>query len=130
MYAGLIRLVPQAINNILPRIWTVGTIQSESIRRFHYICDRQKLNCIPRSLSTHNTSSLLQPVSPMYNSVCGLKARGSLQLRCKDCYFLCKDERWYVMCKTHPRHKQVKIKKKDYKTWILTWASQSKIRGW
>lgn len=129
MYAGLIRSMDQAIN-ILPKILTIGTIQSELTRKIHYICDKQKFNYLSSSLSIHNTSFLLQPILPIYNLIYGLKTKGCLQLRCKDCYFLCKNERWYVMCKTHPRHKQVKMKKREYKTWILTWASQSKVRGW
>ncbi|KAL6255300.1 hypothetical protein P5V15_013640 [Pogonomyrmex californicus] len=130
MNTGLtLKSMYQAINFMVPKLLTIPTIQNVVTHKIHHICDRQKLSS-PCNILNHNASFLLQPVLPMYNSVCGLKAKGRLQLRCKDCYFLCKDERWYVMCKTHPRHKQVKIKKKEYKTWILTWASQSKIRGW
>lgn len=131
MNVGLIlRSVHQVIESIVPKILTIGTVQNVLVRRLHYISDRQKLNYSPNSGFSHNTPSFLQPVLPIYNSVCGLKAKGRLERRCKDCYFVCRQERWYVMCKTHPRHKQVKIKKRDYKTWILTSASQSPIRGW
>lgn len=132
MNVGLIlRSAHQAIGSIVPKILTIGTVQNILIHRLHYICDRQKLNYSPNSgFNRSNIPSLLQPGVPIYNSVCGLKAKGRLQLRCKDCYLVCREERWYVMCKTHPRHKQVKIKKRDYKTWILTSASQSPYRGW
>lgn len=131
MNAGLVfRSVYQTINYVVPKILTIPTTQNVLVHKIHYMCNREKLSS-PNNLSNHQTTcSLLQPILPIYNSVCGLKAKGRLQLRCKDCYFLCKNERWYVMCKTHPRHKQVKIKKREYKTWILTWASQSKVRGW
>ncbi|KAM0731369.1 Large ribosomal subunit protein bL36m [Formica fusca] len=131
MNIGLIlRSVHQTINSIVPKILTIGTVQNILVRRIHYICDRQKLRYSLNSDFSHDTPSFLRPVLPIYNSVCGLKMRGRLQLRCKDCYFVCRKERWYVMCKTHPRHKQVQMKKRDYKTWILTSASQKPIRGW
>lgn len=37
----------------------------------------------------------------------GMKHKGVLQLRCPDCYFKNIDQRWYVFCDKHPRHKQV-----------------------
>lgn len=130
MNAGLIlRSVYQTIDSMVPKILTIPTTQSVLTRKIHYMCNREKLSSLS-NLSSHNTCFLLQPELPVYNSVCGLKMKGRLQLRCKDCYYLCKNERWYVMCKTHPKHKQVQFKKREYKTWIITWASQSKIRGW
>lgn len=129
MNAGLmLKSVYQAIDSVVPKILTIPTMQNILTHRIHYIC-REKLSS-QNSLSNHNTHFLLRPVLPTYNLICGLKTKGRLQLRCKDCYYLCKNERWYVMCKTHPRHKQVQRKKREYKTWIITWASQSKIRGW
>lgn len=132
MNVGLIfRSMHQAIDSIAPKFLTIGTVQNILLqRRIHSIYDRQRLNYPPNSGINHSASSFLQPILPIYNSVYGLKSKGRLRLRCKDCYFVCRQERWYVMCKTHPRHKQVKNKKRDYKTWILTWASQSPIRGW
>lgn len=131
MNVGLIlRSVHQAIDSIVPKFLTSGIVQNMLVRRIHYICDGQKLNYLPNSSISHSTSSFLQPILSIYNPVCGLKTKGRLQLRCKDCYFVRRQERLYVMCKTHPRHKQVKMKKRDYKTWILTWASQGQIRGW
>lgn len=131
MNVGLIlRSVHQAIDSVAPKFLTTGIAQNILFHRIHYICDRQKLNYLPNSGINHSISSFLQPILPICNPVYGLKTKGRLQLRCKDCYFVCRQERWYVMCKTHPRHKQVKVKKRDYKSWILTWASQSPIRGW
>lgn len=71
---------------------------------------------------------LLVPVSSLVNQVSGFKVKGRLKRRCKDCYFVIRQQRHYVICPTHPRHKQMSMKKKDYKSWILTHATQSKIR--
>jgi len=59
----------------------------------------------------------------------GFKVKGNLKRRCKDCYIVVRQERGYVICPTHPRHKQMSMKKRDYKSWILTHATQSKERG-
>nr|XP_012296015.2 39S ribosomal protein L36, mitochondrial [Aotus nancymaae] len=36
----------------------------------------------------------------------GFKTKGVLKKRCKDCYRVKRRGRWYIYCKTHPRHKQ------------------------
>uniref|UniRef100_A0A0A9XKQ8 Ribosomal protein n=1 Tax=Lygus hesperus TaxID=30085 RepID=A0A0A9XKQ8_LYGHE len=77
----------------------------------------------PRSLL-----SLPPPVSSM--QVAGFKVKYALKRRCKDCYFVVRQERRYVMCPTHPRHKQMAPIKKPRYTWILTHASYSKVRPW
>ncbi|XP_055701795.1 39S ribosomal protein L36, mitochondrial [Phlebotomus papatasi] len=68
--------------------------------------------------------------SPLVNLVCGFKVKGRLKRRCKDCFFVWRQQRLYNICKTHPRHKQMSMVKKDKNTWILTHASQSKVREW
>ncbi|XP_037906504.1 39S ribosomal protein L36, mitochondrial [Hermetia illucens] len=73
-------------------------------------------------------SSLLRPTVPLVEQVAGFKVKGRLRRRCKDCYFVIRQERLYVICKTHPRHKQMAMKQRDYKSWILTHATQSKVR--
>lgn len=73
---------------------------------------------------------LLSPVSPMLTFVSGLKVKGRLRRRCKDCYFVMRQNRMYIMCKTHPRHKQVAMKSPEKMSWILTHATQGKIRPW
>lgn len=61
---------------------------------------------------------------------CGFKVKGRLRRRCKDCYFVRRQERLYIICPTHPRHKQMSMVKDPKNTWILTHATQSKIRPW
>jgi len=131
MNAGIIlKSMHQAINSAISNILWTRTIQGIMARNIHSICNKQKLNHSQNNLSGHNTFNFLQPILPVYNSICGLKTKGRLQLRCKDCYIVARKERWFVMCKKHPRHKQIQIKKREYKTWIITSASQSKVRGW
>lgn len=74
---------------------------------------------------------LLRPVgSPVVQLVNGFKIKGRLKRRCKDCYFVVRQERHYVMCKSHGRHKQMSMKKSEKNSWILTDATQSKVRQW
>lgn len=78
--------------------------------------------------------SLLQPtvllggVSSLLQQVATLKVKGRLRRRCKDCYIVLRQQRAYVMCPTHGRHKQMSMKKREKSTWILTHATQSKVR--
>lgn len=81
----------------------------------------------PTSLSA-GLQRMLVPVSPMLSQVAGFKVKGRLKRRCKDCYFVIRQQRHYVICPTHRRHKQMSMKKRDYKSWILTDATQSKVR--
>ncbi|ERL87874.1 hypothetical protein D910_05262 [Dendroctonus ponderosae] len=74
--------------------------------------------------------AFLAPNTPSLTISCGMKVVGLLRKRCKDCYFVCRQERLYVMCKTHGRHKQMSMVKKPKNTWILTHATQSKHRPW
>lgn len=74
---------------------------------------------------------LLQPASsPLVQLANGFKIKGRLKRRCKDCYFVVRQERTYVMCKSHGRHKQMSMKKSEKNSWILTDATQSKVRLW
>lgn len=81
----------------------------------------------PISLVT-GLQRLLTPSTSLLNQVAGFKVKGRLRRRCKDCYFVIRQQRHYVICPTHPRHKQMSMKKRDYKSWILTHATQSKVR--
>lgn len=126
----LFKSIHQTINSAIPKMLSMVSIPNVLDRRIHSICDRQRLNPIAKNLSSHSTSALLQPDIPTCNLMRGMKVKGRLELRCKGCYYVARNERLFVMCKTHPRHKQTQMKKREYKTWILTSASQSKVRGW
>lgn len=73
---------------------------------------------------------LLTPFSPMLNQACGFKVKGVVRRRCQHCYIVVRDERVYNICPKFPRHKQMSMKAKPLNTWILTHATQSKVRPW
>ena len=75
-------------------------------------------------------TTLLQPPVMAITSQRGMKQVGNCKRRCKDCYYVVRQERLFVMCKTHPRHKQMSMKKRQKNTWILTDATQSIQRAW
>ncbi|XP_074841573.1 large ribosomal subunit protein bL36m [Carettochelys insculpta] len=51
--------------------------------------------------------ALLAPSQlPVVQTVMGIKSRGVIKRRCKDCFVVRRRGRLYVYCKTHPRHKQ------------------------
>lgn len=80
--------------------------------------------------SNVNQPKLLPTFTPSVNPVCGFKVKGKVRRRCKSCYFVRRQERLYIICPEHPRHKQMAQMQKPYNTWILTHASQSKLRPW
>lgn len=48
------------------------------------------------------------------------KDKGVLKLRCNKCYFKKLDDRWWVLCTEHPRHKQ-RQKVEDHRDkWVVT----------
>lgn len=87
------------------------------------------LTVLPAS-SLFRSSNILQPAPVLLSFERGFKVKGRLRRRCKDCYFVMREGRLYNICKTHPRHKQMSMVKKEKNTWILTDATQSKIRAW
>ncbi|XP_043647598.1 39S ribosomal protein L36, mitochondrial [Drosophila teissieri] len=90
----------------------------------------QNTQLVAATTGIAQTSGLLTPGSTLVQQVAGFKVKGRLKRRCKDCYIVVRQERGYVICPTHPRHKQMSMKKRDYKSWILTHATQSKERGY
>ncbi|XP_044763561.1 54S ribosomal protein RTC6, mitochondrial [Coccinella septempunctata] len=74
--------------------------------------------------------NFLAPTITEYVSKCGFKVKGLLRKRCKDCFFVVRDEGLHVVCKTHRRHKQMAMRKKPRNTWILSHATQGKVRPW
>lgn len=87
------------------------------------------IHCLQRC-TIPNSKPFMQPVLPLLVQKCGLKHKGKLKLRCKGCYFVVRKELFYVMCKVHPRHKQVQIHPKEHETWIVSHATQGVKRPW
>uniref|UniRef100_A0A286XWY1 Ribosomal protein n=2 Tax=Cavia porcellus TaxID=10141 RepID=A0A286XWY1_CAVPO len=48
------------------------------------------------------TPRSLPPLPPAL----GFKTKAVLQKRCRDCYMVKRNGRWYVLCKSNPKHKQ------------------------
>lgn len=81
--------------------------------------------------SLQNTlSNFLRVTNYVIVPNCGFKQVGFVKRRCKDCYMVRKQNRLYNLCQAHPRHKQMQVQKKPKNTWILTHATQSKVRPW
>lgn len=47
---------------------------------------------------------------PFLQPTLGFKTKAVLKKRCKDCYLVKRRGRWFIYCKTHPRHKQRQLK--------------------
>lgn len=78
-----------------------------------------------------NVPKLLTPTaSPQLMQTCGFKVKYKVKRRCRDCYMVMRQGRMYNICPTHPRHKQMAIKVHPRINWIITHATQSKIRPW
>lgn len=58
--------------------------------------------------------------SPFWIQSRGFKDKDVLKIRCPDCYFKKVDDRWWVLCHTHPRHKQRQKVEDIRKKWIVT----------
>ena len=69
------------------------------------------------------------PPAPNFTIVAGMKYRRALKLMCKDCYYVVNDRTLYVLCKTHPRHRQQMIKAPEKHKWIWTEFSCCPNRG-
>ncbi|XP_016068051.1 PREDICTED: 39S ribosomal protein L36, mitochondrial [Miniopterus natalensis] len=46
-----------------------------------------------------------QPL-PFLQPALGFKTKGVIRKRCRDCYMVKRRGRWFIYCKTNPRHKQ------------------------
>ncbi|CAG9865162.1 unnamed protein product [Phyllotreta striolata] len=82
------------------------------------------------SLTSLTRPTLLQPITPSIVPACGFKIAGIVKRRCKSCVMVRTEERWLVLCKAKPRHKQMSMIKDPRNTWILSHATQSKVRPW
>jgi large subunit ribosomal protein L36 len=126
-------------NSLRSAVWKTGalkliqnmlSIRHEAQRSYFGITKFFSL-ITTNSIGLNNESlPLLTPKVPILSSCCGFKVKKVLKRRCKDCYFVVRHGRMYVICKTHPRHKQMAMKAPAKTHWILTHACQSRIRPW
>ncbi|KAL1783192.1 39S ribosomal protein L36, mitochondrial [Sigmodon hispidus] len=66
------------------------------------------LRTLPSAKPCAEVRSLLwsRPLPHLLQLSQGFKNKGVLKKRCRDCYMVKRRGRWYVLCKTNPRHKQ------------------------
>ena len=107
---GLGRL--SSLSLLAPQKTTVHSLQ----RCFSLISTSQNcrstFSALPSSIfrPLGQISGFLKPVSVVNTAqaVAGLKHVANPRRRCKHCWATIKDERKYIFCDKHPRHKQVK----------------------
>ena len=120
------------LNLIAPRLMGSNSWINLGVRSFSMLTTRVPTKTTLPTLG--EPQHLLAPVprsAPLFGvPSCGFKVVVRLKKRCKDCYLMTRARRMYVLCKTHPRHKQMGYKAEPKHTWILTHASQSPIRPW
>lgn len=65
------------------------------------------LGTLPSAKPCAEVRSLLcgRPVLSLQPSL-GFKTKGVIKKRCRDCYMVKRRGRWFVLCKTNPKHKQ------------------------
>jgi len=63
--------------------------------------------------------------TPFVTQIRGFKDKDVLKLRCSDCYFTVVDDRWWVLCDKHPRHKQREKVEDIRKNWIVTHVTRT-----
>ncbi|CAG2118815.1 unnamed protein product [Medioppia subpectinata] len=81
--------------------------------------------CLRQAVPSDRLVANLTPI--WWTQTRGLKDKDILKIRCSDCYFKKVDDRWWVLCNTHPRHKQ-RQKVIDVRTkWIVTHTTRT---GW
>lgn len=119
---------------LAPRIMACTNFTSPAVRSFSMLTMRTTTNPHQPAFAGDHQQHILASVphsAPLFFVPnCGFKMVGRLRKRCKDCYFMTRDQRMFVICKTHPRHKQMGFKPEPKSTWILTHASQSPKRPW
>ncbi|EDL37048.1 UNVERIFIED_CONTAM: 39S ribosomal protein L36, mitochondrial, partial [Eudyptes pachyrhynchus] len=65
------------------------------------------LGTLPRAKPCAEVRSVLcgRPLPTLLPSL-GFKTKGVIKKRCKDCYKVKRRGRWFILCKTNPKHKQ------------------------
>lgn len=118
----------QIIQNISRNVvsWTQHSVQWNAAAKnslFSQFCGISK--------PIYNTNISLIPNSVSATPSCGMKVKGKPQLICKDCWYYEKNNRLYVFCDAHPRHKQMsKVAKRRRNTYLIAFASQGKQRDY
>lgn len=83
------------------------------------VVDLSRLAVKPRAFSSFllGTFSSAKPCAEVRSLLCGrpvlslqpslgFKTKGVIKKRCRDCYMVKRRGRWFILCKTNPKHKQ------------------------
>lgn len=119
---NIISISSMATKAVLSNTNSAGNLFQRSFHILSWPKTNANLVCQPK---------LLTPIgNPQLNQVAGFKVKGVVKRRCRDCYLIAIEGRVYNLCPTHPRHKQMSMKKKAKSEYIVTHATQHKIRPW
>ncbi|KAF6357257.1 mitochondrial ribosomal protein L36 [Rhinolophus ferrumequinum] len=62
---------------------------------------------VPAGAKPSEATSLLSfRLLPGLQPAVGFKTKGVIRKRCRDCYLVKRRGRWFIYCKTNPKHKQ------------------------
>lgn len=111
-------------------IQNMPPISYDAQRSYYGITKTFNLINVNSTVVKNEGLQLLTPTVPILSLSCGFKVKQKLKRRCKDCYFVVRHGRKYVICETHPRHKQMSMKAPDEVHWIISHATQSRVRPW
>lgn len=82
---------------LIPTTRALSTILQDSLR-------------VPIPAGLRPSAAMASPLScpplPCLQPSLGFKTKGVIKKRCKDCYKVKRRGRWFIYCKTNPRHKQ------------------------
>lgn len=128
---GVYKLCSSQITSVIPKVNILQATKIPQPRCFHMFAPIQMNTIANNCLGQQSAPKMLTvPNVPQLIQSCGMKARMSVRRRCRDCYLVVRGAVLYNMCPTHPRHKQMKKHPKLGHIWILSHATQSKIRPW
>lgn len=105
------------LSNCLKSVLFSFAANKQQLATFHF-CKGNANSLLPGTINHI-------PFFPSLNLSCGLKYKDVLTKRCEGCYFKKIEDRWYVFCDKHPRHKQAQ--KMDIKEkYIITHITHGK----
>jgi large subunit ribosomal protein L36 len=116
--------------HVLKFLQSMSPIRCDAQRSYYGITKTFSLIIMNSTVVKKEGLQLLTPTVPVLSSSCGFKVKKKLKRRCRDCYFVVRHGRVYVICETQPRHKQMSMKAPDEVHWIISHASQSRVRPW
>lgn len=105
--------------------------------RLATLLNRSVVSTLTKPAHSHNVMKALMPFpvcsgntavlsavgpshQPQMSQIRTFRDKDILKLRCNACYFKKVDDRWWVLCNKHPRHKQRTRVENEKMNWIVT----------